>query len=169
MELDETGDLGQLGVAAQPHLLEGLFGASLHAESVHGNEHYPSPSPGLSPVSSPQRRSLRQAMNDPKRSTKPAAMRTAFTRSAGRRRARRNGSRYHGPDSLVLRRVYSGNLLFQLMFKGDFRDSNPERQSRWFELRSAVLTLRRDFDRFCPLFRNAFLASLYEKTNRGSC
>src|SRR6266481_4930833 len=27
MELDETGDLGQLGVAAQPHLLEGLFGA----------------------------------------------------------------------------------------------------------------------------------------------
>src|SRR5258705_13274751 len=140
MELDETGDLGQLGVAAQPHLLEGLFGASLHAESVHGNEHYPSPSPGLSPVAFPQRRSLRPAMNDPKRSTKPAAMRTAFTRSA----------------------------------EGDFRDSNPERQSRWFELRSAVLTLRRDFDRFCPmfpnrLFRNAFLASLYEKTNSGSC
>jgi hypothetical protein len=46
MELDETGDLGQLGVAAQPHLLEGLFGASLDAESVHGNEHHPSPGPG---------------------------------------------------------------------------------------------------------------------------
>jgi hypothetical protein len=29
MELDETWDLGQLGVAAQPHPLEGLFGASL--------------------------------------------------------------------------------------------------------------------------------------------
>jgi hypothetical protein len=43
MELDETGDLGQLGVAAQPNLLEGLFGAFLHAESVHGNEHHPSP------------------------------------------------------------------------------------------------------------------------------
>jgi hypothetical protein len=48
MELDETGDLGQLGVASQPHLLEGLFGASLHAESVHGNEHHPSPGPGQS-------------------------------------------------------------------------------------------------------------------------
>ena len=43
MELDETGDLGQLGVAAQPNLLEGLFGAFLHMESVHGNEHHPSP------------------------------------------------------------------------------------------------------------------------------
>src|SRR5260370_14033568 len=46
MELDEPGDLGQLGVAAQPHLLEGLFGAFLHAESVHRNEHRPSPGPG---------------------------------------------------------------------------------------------------------------------------
>src|SRR6478672_399620 len=43
MKFDETGDLGQLGVAAEPHLLEGIFGAFLHAESVHGNEHYPSP------------------------------------------------------------------------------------------------------------------------------
>src|SRR4029453_5342260 len=46
MELDETGGLGQVGVAAQPHLLEGLLGASLHAESVHGNEHHSSPGPG---------------------------------------------------------------------------------------------------------------------------
>src|ERR1700730_6061696 len=43
MELDETGDLGQLRVAAQPNLLEGLFEAFLHTESVHGNEHHPSP------------------------------------------------------------------------------------------------------------------------------
>src|SRR5271167_41170 len=43
MELDETGDLGQLGIAAQPHLLEVFFGAFLHAESVHGNEHLAPP------------------------------------------------------------------------------------------------------------------------------
>src|SRR5512133_2489415 len=62
MELDETGDLGQLGVAAQPHLLEGLFGASLHAESVHGNEHHPSPGPGQNVAvigGVPHRKSLR--------------------------------------------------------------------------------------------------------------
>jgi hypothetical protein len=38
--------VSQLGVAAQPHLLEGLFGPSLHTESVHGNEHHTSPGPG---------------------------------------------------------------------------------------------------------------------------
>src|SRR5262249_50047228 len=48
------------------------------------------------------------------------------------------------------------------------------RQSRWFGLRFAVLTLRRDFDRFCPrfpnrLFRDACLVSIHKKTNRGSC
>ena len=46
MELEESGHLGQLGVAAQPHLLEGLFRAFLHAASVHRNEHHPSHGPG---------------------------------------------------------------------------------------------------------------------------
>jgi hypothetical protein len=46
MELDEAGDLGQLGVAAQPHLLEVRFGAFFHVEAVHGNEHHLSPGPG---------------------------------------------------------------------------------------------------------------------------
>src|ERR1700730_14269941 len=60
MELDETGDLGQLRVAAQPDLLEGLFGAFLHTESVHGNEHHPSPDLDQKrychPVAFPQRK-----------------------------------------------------------------------------------------------------------------
>src|SRR5262249_20470698 len=73
---------------------------------------------------------------------------------------------------LVLRRVYSGDLLFQFTFKRGFKDSNLVRQSRWFELRVALLTMRRGFDRFCPkfpdlLFRDACLLSIHTKTNRG--
>ena len=49
------------------------------------------------------------------------------------------------------------------------------RQSRWFDLRFALLTMRRrGFDRFCPKFpdllsRDACLVSIHKKTNRGSC
>src|SRR5262245_21404207 len=39
MELDEAGDLGELRVAVEPHLLECLLGAFLHPEAVHGDEH----------------------------------------------------------------------------------------------------------------------------------
>src|SRR5262249_42872470 len=46
MKLDEARDFGQLSIAAQPHLLEGIFRAFLHTESVHGNEHQPSPDLG---------------------------------------------------------------------------------------------------------------------------
>src|SRR5262245_37359883 len=46
MEFDETRHLGQLGVAIEPDLLEVLFGSSLHAEAVHGDEH------GCSPICS---------------------------------------------------------------------------------------------------------------------
>jgi hypothetical protein len=39
VEFDKAGHLGQLRIAAEPHLLEGLFGTFLHAEAVHGDEH----------------------------------------------------------------------------------------------------------------------------------
>src|SRR5262245_33530402 len=39
VELDEAGHPGEMGVAARPHLLEGLFRALLHAKAVHGDEH----------------------------------------------------------------------------------------------------------------------------------
>src|SRR5271166_3615356 len=49
MNSTKLGTLVRLGAAAHPHLLEGLFRAFLHAESVHGNEPHPSPGPGRRP------------------------------------------------------------------------------------------------------------------------
>ena len=70
--------------------------------------------------------------------------------------------RWVDEHSPVLRRIYSGDLLFQLTFKRGFRDGNPRREGRWF-------ALRRGFDRFPNrLFRDACLASIYEKTNGGN-
>src|SRR5262245_59229368 len=43
VELDEARDLVQVRIAAEPHLLEILFGSPLHAEAVHGDEHRSSP------------------------------------------------------------------------------------------------------------------------------
>src|SRR5262249_37306808 len=67
-----------------------------------------------------------------------------------------------------------GDLLYQLRSKRGFKDSNLGRQSRWLELRFALLTMRRGLDRFCPkfpdrLFPDACLVSIHKQTDRKSC
>src|SRR5580700_10521805 len=40
VELDETGNPVEVGLAAEPDLFEGLFAALLHPKSVHRDEHH---------------------------------------------------------------------------------------------------------------------------------
>src|SRR4051812_6749048 len=40
VEFNEARDLGQLRIAVEPHVLEGLLRSFLHAKAIHGDEHH---------------------------------------------------------------------------------------------------------------------------------
>jgi hypothetical protein len=48
VELDEAGNCIEMGVTAEPDVLEVMLAALFHLESIHGDEHFCSPGAKLS-------------------------------------------------------------------------------------------------------------------------